>query len=191
MIEEDYNAFADLWVPMQVAYGKQPAPAIIRMDFNILSDFSLEQVRFALTEHRRTGSFAPQPADIVRIIKGDIEGQALKAAENVEWAVSRRGPYISPVFDDRRTQAVVCALGGWIKTVEMFDAASNPEFVKSKIAKLYKSLPADAPVFELIGKHDGNNGTGRTDENTVYIGDQTKAKALLCHIEQVKLLEGK
>ncbi len=191
MNQNDYETFAELWGTMQVAYGKQPAPAVVRMDFNILAEFSLEQVKNALVEHRKTGSFAPQPADIVRIINGDIEGQALKAAEKVEWAVSRRGPYISPVFDDRRTQAVVCALGGWVKTVEMFDAASNPEFVKNKIAKLYKSLPADAEVFDLLGIIDSKNGTGRTEHHTRYIGDEPKARALLSHIEQVKLLENK
>ena len=170
-------------------YDKPPlSDQAIKLEISDLEHLSFDDVVQAMKDHRDQYK-PPNAASILLVCEGDIESKAIEAAEKLEKAVSRYGIYRSPVFDDNRLQAAVGRIG-WIKicqtpTMEEF------KFVKRDIQKLYKAMPANVEPPELLGYFDAENGRGRTDENTVYIGDQTKAKALLSHIEQVKLLESK
>jgi hypothetical protein len=55
----------------------------------------------------------PKPADIVRMIDGSNENQALTAWHKVLYAIQHIGAYESVKFDDPLIHLVINGMGGW------------------------------------------------------------------------------
>lgn len=161
MTPSDYPAFIEIWSLVGEVYGKQPSDGALKLIFEALQRFDIEQVKQGLTAHindPKHGDFAPKPADIVRHIEGDGDIRALSAWSAVEQAIRSVGPYESVVFDDHRTMAAIEDMGGWIKLCEVTEKElpfKGNEFVKRFMG--YLSRPPEQFPAKLLGMTEATN----------------------------------
>ena len=89
---QDKREFADIMDAVMLLYGKDATPSLLRLYWNALISYPIEQVRWAFdhwVKDPKQGTFMPKPADIIRTIQeatGTIEGQWLSA--NEAWAAA-------------------------------------------------------------------------------------------------------
>lgn len=89
---QDKREFADIMDAVMLLYGKDATPSYLRLYWNALLDYPIEQVRWAFdhwVKDPKQGTFMPKPADIIRTIQGEIgtpESQWLSA--NEAWAIA-------------------------------------------------------------------------------------------------------
>lgn len=161
MTPSDYPAFIEIWSLVGEVYGKQPSDGALKLIFEALQRFDLEQIKQGLTAHindPKHGDFAPKPADIVRHIEGDGDSRALAAWSAVDRAIRSVGPYESVVFDDPRTMATIEDMGGWMKLCEVTDKDlpfKGNEFVKRFMG--YLSRPPEQFPAKLLGMTEAAN----------------------------------
>lgn len=90
MIEQDKNDFRDVMSVTCELYGKSVSQTMLRLYFGTLQQFTIEQVRQAIGEHisdKKSGSFFPKPADIIR----KIEGEDLSPSEEFRQYLRSQG----------------------------------------------------------------------------------------------------
>jgi hypothetical protein len=113
----DLQKFCVILADTYALYGKECPDGVKRIWWEALKNFDLADVSGALSRHIRnadTGQFIPKPADVVKAIEGSGDSRALIAWTDVDRTVRTRGPYVSVVFDDPLTHAVIMAMGGWV-----------------------------------------------------------------------------
>lgn len=88
----DKREFAGIMEAVMILYGKDSTPALLRLYWNALVDYPIEQVRWAYdhwVKDPKQGTFMPKPADIIRTIQeatGTPESKWLSA--NEAWATA-------------------------------------------------------------------------------------------------------
>ena len=102
-----------------LAYYRQPVSEFTLMVWmQACQNFSLEQVRKAMTAHATDpdrGQFPPKVADIVRHLGGTTTDRAHLAWGKALNAASSVGAYTDVVFDDPAIHAAIEDMGGWPK----------------------------------------------------------------------------
>lgn len=114
----DKPAFLALVADVLGYYRQQASEFTLSVWWQACQQFTLEQVRTALTAHAtdpERGQFAPKVADIVRILAGTTTDRAALAWGKVHEAMSSVGAYTDVVFDDPAIHAAVDDCGGWPK----------------------------------------------------------------------------
>lgn len=96
MIHNDFDSFKAAWLTAHAvsANNKQLSDEMVSFAFEVLSDFSLENIARALVVHARAEKFAPTPSDVVKILSGFRE-QHLGPEE--AWAIALES------FDETRS----------------------------------------------------------------------------------------
>ena len=120
----------------------------------LLSPYPFEEVHqacVAFMRHTDMGHFAPQPADVIKLIEGSTESRALQAWQQVVMAVRRHGPYRSIRFEDPWIHAASQSLGGWVAVCGVPE--SEWPFTKNAFLTQYKAYtvapPQDIPPVLL------------------------------------------
>lgn len=143
-----------------------------------LDPWPLEEIKAAFNRFVQTESGMPDPAALLRILRGSGEDRALSALMKVENAILHHGAYATVVFDDPLIHAVIQSLGGWIKACRQ----TEYEFTwwRKEFRERYRHydrigpLP-DVPV-QLSGIFDRTNlPRGEKPQKPVVIGDYEKA----------------
>ena len=151
-------------VAMSTVYGKEMSVPMLEVFWRALQSYSIHEVTGALNRHIQDtdrGQFAPKPADLIRQIEGDQDGQAMQAWSQVRNAVGRIGTYESVVFDDPIIHAVIDEMGGWIR-FGMFTEEEEP-FRGQEFAKRYRAhkmrctVPQHPPVLTGRAEMDNRN----------------------------------
>lgn len=152
----------------------------VKMSFDLLSSYSLEDVIRGVSTHLRDpdrGRFMPKVADIVAAIVGDPEVRASEAWAKVHAAISRVGGYESIVFDDPIIHVVLHDMGGWMNLCRV--TLEDYKFREIGFLKRYKaycgrdfgrypkSLPGE---FEI-----SNRANGQPVKRPVMIGNPEQA----------------
>ena len=156
----DKREFAGIMEAVMLLYGKDSTPALLRLYWNALADYPIEQVRWAFdhwVKDAKQGTFMPKPADIIRTIQeatGTIEGQWLTA--NEAWATAL------PAMDEAATVV-------WTpETAKAFEIARPLLEEGDKIGARMAFIPAyerlvdqakrenRAPVYEVSAGWDSN-----------------------------------
>jgi hypothetical protein len=117
MIAEDKSAFAQLVLAAADKYRRQFTQNFLEIYWHCLKQFSLRDIQAAFVAHFQNpdnGHFMPQPSDIIRILQGDSQTQALEAWSKVMHAISGVGAYDSIVFDDCLIHVVISDMEGWV-----------------------------------------------------------------------------
>ena len=145
-----------------------------------LDSFAFEDIKNAFNRFIQTESRMPQPADILKIIRGSGEGKALAALMKVEKAMDEHGAYATVVFDDPAIHATIQSLGGWVKACRQTEyefAWWKKEFRERYAHFDQYGLPPDLPA-QLSGIFDlANLPLGEKTRKPVVIGDYEKAIA--------------
>ena len=119
MNNSDKKEFARLFYTTGELYDKSVSKELLLMYFNILKDYSINQVVQGVSDHAldpKHGTFFPKPADIVRNIDGasiSTEDRALTAWMAVEAAISSVGSYGTLKLEDKQAMMAVKAIGSW------------------------------------------------------------------------------
>lgn len=168
-----------------VMYGKKEADVVGMMPlyFSALEHYDMSEVTRALSAHVRdpdSGQFWPKPADIVRVLNGPSESNAMRAWSKVEKAIRTVGPYPSVVFDDPGIHAVIADMGGWIQLCGITE--DEKSFRAAEFSKRYRGfLKTGLREYpkRLTGITEGANlGKYGVDE-PLLLGDPEAAMAVL------------
>lgn len=152
------KAEATLWVSMMMCEGIDSRTAIGALQTHL--------------GNPDKGQYAPKPSDLIGIVKGttrDIEARAMEAWELAILGVRKAGSYRDVVFDDPIIHSTIALLGGWL-TFCMMETDQMP-FIRKDFIKTYAvaSQRSNHPNI-LRGKAGW--------DDVMFIGDQTKCKAL-------------
>jgi hypothetical protein len=115
MTQQDKVKFSELLAGLGEIYDKQITEFTADIYFNVLKDYSFEQVRGAVDAVVRTHKYntLPKPAEIIEKIEGKKEDSAILAWDSVIKAI-RKYDYIETViFEDKVIHRVIDSLGGW------------------------------------------------------------------------------
>lgn len=119
MVETDRSGFYKLVADVYAFYRVDCTPFALGVWWEACKPFDAAAVKDAFNRHAvnpDNGQFVPKPADIVKLIGGGTQDNALIAWSKVERAIRSVGPYQSVVFDDPITMQVLKDMGGWVQT---------------------------------------------------------------------------
>ncbi|WP_018693559.1 DUF6475 domain-containing protein [Algicola sagamiensis] len=178
----------------QLYNQKQPESMVLRMYFQALERFSLDEVKHGINAHVQNpdnGQFYPKPADIIRGIEGNTNTQAQLAWTKVERSIRCIGHDTSVVFDDPVIHVVIEDMGGWIDLCGVL--MDEMPFRRNEFTKRYQGYVSNPPKTYprmLIGASDARNRQqGYALGNLRLIGDKEAAKRVYNQgAEQAKTL---
>ena len=127
--EQDWKRFADVVNTsdaVMCATEKRSELALAMM-FEVLTDYSFEEVSRAVLHHMKTSVYPIKPADIVGYIDGDNDSRARKAWNTLLKAVHRYGGGTSVYFDDPAIHYVLQETGDWISFNDMLSSIQEKE----------------------------------------------------------------
>ena len=129
-------------------YGKYPSKELLRIYFDYLINYSIENIAAAFKKHSldpNVGQFFPKPSDIVRNISGDrlsTKNNALIAWAAVEAAISSVGSYGTLELDDKQALMVIRTMGSWSQFCQT-DRDKMP-FKKQEFIGMYEAFNSTA-----------------------------------------------
>ena len=88
MQHSELDGFNELWVGIYETYGKTLTTTTLAIFFDVLKEYSFEQVRDGLKNHLKdpkAGSFVPRPSDIVRFLT--IDPSDGRVGSDVAWSM--------------------------------------------------------------------------------------------------------
>lgn len=185
MVETDKAEFANIVKAVLDMKGKEVSPAVLRLWWAALEEFSIEEVRHGFTRYVRSpdsGSFAPMPADIIRMIEGGAGDRGMLAWGKVMEAIKRVGGWQSVCFDDPIIHCVLEDMGGWPKLCST--EGDEMSFRAADFAKRYRAY-AERGTPErfapyLTGRHETSNRIGGFKAPTpMLIGDPQKCAEVM------------
>lgn len=140
-------------------YGKEISKPLLTIYYNVLKEFTLDQVIDAINVHVtdiKNGQFFPKPADIIRHLnagKPSVEAKAEMAWAEINQKISSIGSYGNLTMNDNQALATVKALGGWknicSKTIEQL-VWLKKEFIS--IYENYEATSIESLPNELPGR---------------------------------------
>ena len=164
MKAENKKEFAELMISTAELYGKKVSKELMKLYFDILTDFSINDIKSAIGKHSLDsvhGTFFPKPADIARHINSNqpqVEDKAELAWSVIVGEISRVGSYDNLEMEDKQALSTVRALGGWknlcSKTYEQLGWLKK-EFLA--IYTTYEKTPVDMLPSNLPGRIELEN----------------------------------
>lgn len=186
MIDTDREPFYALLANVYAFYRTDTSPFALGVWWQGMRPYEFEAVSRAISTHCTNpdvGQYLPKPADIVRMLQGGTQDQAMGAWSKLDAALRVVGPYRDVVFDDPLIHAVLSDMGtGWLGLAEKNE--DEWPFLGKEFAMRYRGFamrrecPAYPPV--LIGIAGANNRhEGKSIEPPVLLGDIDKARAVM------------
>lgn len=182
MTSTDQQPFVLLMTSIAELYGKKLSKPLLDIYWRCLEPYSLALIRTALKAHilhPDGGQFMPKPADVLRIIHGNSETQALQAWGKVLQAIRMVGSYDSVVFDDPVIHAAIMELGGWVELCH--SDTKSLVFIGKQFEKIYSGYLHRKP------SHYPKQLSGQIKQQVAHSGYFPKTLRLLG--DKVKALE--
>ena len=112
----DVPEFAKIMAAMGVTYDKEISEELTNIYYEVLKEFSLTDIKRAMSIHLKESKFFPKPSEIIERIKSPetIEMKADKAWNQLLKATSKHGYYDSVEFIDKVIHSCIRAMGGWL-----------------------------------------------------------------------------
>lgn len=175
-------------------YARELSPFSISVWWEAMRPFSLAAVSGAFNRHcvnPDNGQYCPKPADIVKLIGGTNQDQAMLAWVKVDKSVRSVGIYQSVVFDDPVIHRVIHDMGGWIELCGKKE--TEWPFVQKEFENRYRGyrLHERTPDYppRLTGLTEAQNARqGYPLDPPILIGDEARAKRVLSGGSKVTLL---
>ncbi|RLV58033.1 hypothetical protein D5018_19390 [Parashewanella curva] len=162
MTEQDKAEFAHVWCASWSLYDKVVTDDVLSMSFEALCQYSIEQIKSALSHHIRStsaGQFAPRPADVIKHIPSSPHSQAVQAWEQMNYAIHRVGAWNSVYFQDPLLTLCITKLGGWVKMCRLTEwqlERLQNTFIDSYLS-LAESTHSEILNTPLLGIIDNQN----------------------------------
>lgn len=154
-------------------FNKQPSEFIFDTYYDILKNYSNEQVRFAVRNCLKSHKWntLPKPAELLEFIEGSKEDKALRAWVYVLEAIRKAGYYQTVEFKDKIIHSCLNELGGWQWLCSQ--QKDDLPFIEKRFLDLYRVFSA-RPVLDvprLMGFFEVKNyETGHNTPKPVMIG---------------------
>lgn len=179
MNEQDRETFYRTWSAAWEQCGKAMTPLALKMAYECLRDFSIDEIQRAVLKHAKdvdSGQYPPKPADIIRQIQGRPEDRALIAWAHVYRGIcGEYGNYREVVFDDPIVHQVVHDMGGFSRLG--YGSVKETPFVQKDFVERYLAYSrlgcGDYPASLSTGS------TGIAGCSPLLIGDKAKCQAIL------------
>lgn len=117
MTEYDFEKFKEGLAGIYGFYEKEINPFVIDIWWNALKSHDIRAINQAFGRHvvnPDNGKWIPRPSDIIRMLQGSVQDNALRAWVKVDRTVRCKGVYVDIVFDDPLIHKVIHDMGGWI-----------------------------------------------------------------------------
>ena len=183
--DEEKRVFAEIFGLAAEIYGQpKPTRGALKILYEILGEYSMEDVRSAMEDHLRSSPFPPKPADIVKRIDGSAEERALWAFQCVARAMEQLGYVRSVKWSDPRIHYAVDRMGGWMALCERCTAEKLP-FIEKDFVRHYSYAERRHVSWEYPGlPHafrgfiDAENQKKGLDAGEVVLADEEALSAL-------------
>lgn len=175
----DWGAFCDMMqAAAKVTRTNPPDAAGLTLFFDLLAEFSLEQIQGALVAHFKgpEGKFFPTPSHLISQIQGSSTERANYAWRVFLKALDKYGYYDSVRFPEPAYHYVISLLGGWMAVSEDYRdldehelAFRRPEFVSlyqrgERVATFGREHGKEQVAPYLLGAYERDNAAaGHTD----------------------------
>ena len=182
MVEQDKQQFAEMIIATMELYNKHPSKMAIKMYWNVLERFSIEQVEHGLKAHlndTEQGKFQPKPADIIRHIEGTKADR--KTAAEAAWhtVLSNVNRYDSTVFDDPAIHyAIMIGFGSWLNVCDFDKDDFSMQQMYRSFINAYSSYNGQPYIPRMVGIYEQESAQGPTQYVIRYHGDEDKALAV-------------
>ena len=176
------DAFDQRFSALCELHGKEPSPFFCDMyRKSLVVKLGMEDACKAIEMAFESKTYGfPKPADLIEMIAGNGDAEALHAWELLQYAIRRAGPYKSVHFLDARIARVVQIMGGWIGVNDWLE--KDMGFRRQEFIKAYKALPSGGESVVLIGITERDNaarGFLRNIPPPVVIGNDKPKREML------------
>ena len=110
---ENKQQFAELLTEVMAVYGKQADKGTMRVWWEILKDYSFEQISMAFSQHTRNDKFPPVPASIVELLPDNSGHLSPDEAWNALPKTEYEGGYV--------TQQIMEGMGACLDSIDRGD----------------------------------------------------------------------
>lgn len=173
---------AEALVSMLDTAGKIFRTQITKEEFKFwilsLDSYPFEDVRRAIIRYSHEGKRMPIPSEIIEMIDGSKDDQALSALMKVEYAMNKHSGYDTVIFDDPIIHAVIIELGGWIRLSRLSENELiwwKKDFKERYQHHLRMGIQQEIPL-KLLGIFDQTNiPLGLDPRKPAIVGDRQKA----------------
>ena len=154
--------FATLLIATAELYGKELSPIAINLYYEVLKNYSNEQVNKAFNFVIRTNKYncLPKPAEVIEAIEGKEDERAIVAWQGIIEAIRNYGYYQSIEFEDKIIHVCIDHLGGWMWLCGQ--TRDELKFIGKDFVRLYRTFekhPRKASE-KLIGYFEQQNLIG-------------------------------
>ena len=185
MVESDKKQFLAVINAVMSVYSKEVSPSGFHIWWAALESYEYSDVTRAFTAYVKSadsGTFAPKPADIIRMIDGNSDDKAMMAWSKVNRAMGAAGAYRSVCFDDPVINMVVMDMGGWPKICG--GTVDELQFTSAEFIKKYRAYAGRGQLREypsvLIGLSEQQNRiAGFKSPQPTLIGNPSEAQKVL------------
>jgi len=137
---DDLRRFSAEMMALSELYNRDMSETLLELYFEALRQYPIQEVVGAVRvhiKHRDQGQYFPKPADLIRLIEGDTQTQAMVAWDNAVKAMMEIGQYTSVQFEDPILGKVILDMGGW---PEFYDwPAKEMPFKKKEFMDRYRA----------------------------------------------------
>jgi hypothetical protein len=152
-------------------FDKQISESMLELYWEILKDFSEQEIMKVFNLAGRHCKFFPKPAELLEILEGDKQDQAVLAWEKVYKATSSIGAYESVQFDDPVIHSCIKLMGGWVELCRV--KTDEMKWKQKEFEKLYSvfSQRSSHPKY-LVGitEHENSMRGFNVELNPKIIG---------------------
>lgn len=186
MKESDIEEFTKALTITAALFKESNTPEMIKLYFEILKKYEIEDIKWALRQHLETSKFFPKPAELIAFINKpeSIEDKANKAWNLLLKSIGRYGYYDSVQFEDKIIHSCVRAMGGWMQVSDREpDTWMHKDFVN-----FYKSYQNTTHPDKVTGMIEKQNGRA----TLAFVPNDTEAKIIeyLKPAHEIKSLSG-
>lgn len=142
MMRRDVDVFIAELTRLTELYNRPVSEAMGALYFEAMRDYPIGDVIRAMRLHIRhpeQGRFFPKPADLIALLEGDTNSQALEAYRVLDNALLQHGVYRSVRFEDPALTATVQALGGWVEVEGRWKDREQEPYLRVDFCKLYRT----------------------------------------------------
>jgi uncharacterized protein YdcH (DUF465 family) len=157
MNNNDKNKFMDLIGGIGLIFDKNINEIILKLYFEGLQDFTIEQIENAIKQILKTNKFFPKIAEIRNILEGDLnikDGESDLALILLEKSFKISGDYIDCIFENPHINKTIKFISNWHDLLNEEDW----KFKRNEFKSIYQSLKKDDyKLNKILGKHNENN----------------------------------
>lgn len=187
MTPDDFEGFSALMSITAEQYGKTMSNGLLKLYWQALEQYDFAAVRAALSAHIQNpdvGQFMPKIADIIRVIAGRTEDQALAAWTKVDRAVRTVGSYRDVVFDDPVIHFAIRDMGGWTSLCSKTE--DEWPFVRNEFVTRYRGYlttqhrPESVPALSgSANTYNSAHGFQKFIQPPALVGNKAEAQKVL------------